>query len=268
MGLVIPPVWFEIPEIKNRNNAGYKFLSSVAKLFPGEITRSANIRIRWGQNTNIVPGETVVIFDCGYFNREKNFGHDRQFRLSINEYHPTRLPEAPGDRWGRLRISAQNLHDPHGHILLVGRGRKTRIRFGCCSPDWEMEAIQKLKAHYPGRKIIYRPKKNPRERIDGAETNGTSSIPELLKGCSLVYTQASNVGNEAVMYGIPVVTEGGPASDYCPTNIIPNIKPLREAERIDFLHRLAYWQWSINDIKSGAFWPWLFAEIERRAEGQ
>lgn len=250
----------------SKAGAAKDVIRALKKSWPGEVSESSDLILRWGQNTPLTPGKTLVIFDMGYFGRNAKDPNDRHFRLSINEYHPTRLPSAPADRWELLGLDLKDYFDPDGHILLIGTGKKARIKnTGSAKPIWSTKALKKLQDTYPGKTIVYRPKINtPGESFPGIVTDYDSSIEDLCRGCSLVYTEHSNVGNEALRYGLPVVTEGGPASDICPSELPEDPRPLPERTREDFLHRLAYWQWSINEIRRGDMWPWLFEQIEAR----
>lgn len=225
------------------------------------------IELRWGQQTGFPSDKDIVIFDCGYFSREYKDGQNRHFRISINELHPTNLPPAPGDRFEKLNLELEDLFDPDGHVLLVGRGGKTRRAQSGKHNDWEQLAYKKIMKALPEAKVIYRPKKNTIDKIKGAKLAPASmSIRELCKGCSLIYTQRSNVGNEGLLYGIPVVTEGGPAGDVCQNTITPGMEPLPHDVRLDFLQRLAYWQWSFDEMRNGEIWPWLLEQIEARSK--
>lgn len=254
------------PKIKLEHSGftriGRNFTQMLKKSYPGGFSDDSDIVLRWGQNTTLDPNKKTVIFDCGYFHRNHSDGENRHFRLSINEYHPTNLPPEKGDRWDRLRIRTEDFYDPSGHVLLIGRGGKTKKQQGKESADWEQRTVKKIQSLLPSKKIIYRPKKNPSDTLEGTITDGESGIKKLCMGCSLIYTQWSNVGNEGILYGVPVVTEGGPASDVCPSRIEDSNGPLSNETRMDFLHRLAYWQWSIKEIKEGAMWPWLMRQIE------
>ncbi len=234
--------------------------------YPGNIDPEADLVIRWGQNTDIPRDKDIVIFDCGYFHRENSDRLNRHFRFSINEYHPKNLPEAPPDRWLKLGIELENLYNPEGHIILVGRGRKTRIQQGSSRPVWEQQAYEKIRSVFPKRKIIYRPKKMPHERIRGTKTDCDKSIRDLCKGASLIYTQRSNIGNEGILYGIPVISEDGPATDVCWRKIDDPLLPLPMDLSLRFLEKLAYWQWSLNEMMAGEIWPWLLSQVQQRSK--
>lgn len=256
LGLKLPPVRLDLCRCAK---VGREVVEAIQKYYPGGFSDESKVVFRWGQDTRLPKSENTVIFDCGYFRRERGLRGGMHFRVSINEYHPTKLPAAKAARWNKLNLELKNYYDPNGHALLAGRGRKTRIKSGTSKPDWEIEAIKKIKAAYPGKKIIYRPKKMPRESLPGTTSDSFSSIEDLCRGCALVYAHSSNVANEAILYGVPAFAEGGPAADVCTG------QPMTEAERLDFLHRLAWWQWSVDEVRRGDIWPWLFKQIKARS---
>lgn len=245
------------------NSIGKDVTEIIRQSYSGGFSNNSKIIFRWGQNTSLNQDSDIVIFDCGYFLREYSDKQNRHFRLSINEYHPKNLPPADGDRWDKLGIQLEDLYNPSGHIILVGRGRKTRRQQGGLAPTWEKEAYKKLRTVYPDRKIIYRPKKME-EKIRGCKTDYQTPIRDLCKGAALIYTQRSNIGNEGIVYGIPVITEDGPASDICANNLFHEIYPLPFETRLDFLQRLAYWQWSLYEMKCGEPWPWIIQQVKIR----
>jgi len=244
--------------------SGRKLTQVIENCYPGRISSDSNIDFRWGQNTKLDLSRTTVIFDCGYFYRRLQDRENRHYRISINEFHPTNLPDAPRDRWESLGLKLYSRFDPKGPIILVGRGGKTKRQNG--GIDWETKALRKIRKVYPGKKVIYRPKVRRRQRatnLPGCVLDYASTIEKLCDGASLVVTQWSNIGNEALRFGIPVVTEGGPASDICPNEIKLNQEPFSIQYREKYFHRLAYWQWSIREFKEGKVWPWLFEQIGR-----
>jgi hypothetical protein len=148
--------------------------------------------------------------------------------------------------WGnRLRED----HDPRGPILLVGLGRKSRLYLN--APHWERDQLARLRFEFPGSRIIYRPKpdngRNSYPVLD-CETNVETGIEQLLKGAALVVCRHSNVGVDAVIAGVPVRTEDGAAAWL-------NDKPFTPEVRLEFLRRLAWWQWSPNEAREA----WQFA---------
>jgi hypothetical protein len=195
----------------------------------------------------IAAGGRVLMFDLGYFDRAKVIGH---VRMSINQDHPQAwLDATPPDpsRWNQVGPALRQDWDPKGPIILVGLGRKSRSYLR--EPEWEVLEFARLQAKYPGRKVIYRPKPgHPSPRLKCPSDEATP-IAQLLKGASLVACRHSNVAVDAVVAGVPFEAVDGAAmwlkgKDYTPAN------------RLDFLRRLAWWQWRAAEANQA----WAFAK--------
>lgn len=187
-------------------------------------------------------GRNVVMFDQGYFGRKKIVGY---LRMSVNHWHPQSLlglvPGQP-DRWAAHKISLKEDYNPSGPIILVGVPPKSHAYLGELSEGWEMQKYQELRVRFPKTKIIYRPKP---KRVCPAlpiPTDTTSEIETLLRGSSLVVVRHSNVAVDAVIAGIPFECEDGAAM------WLKN-KPYTEYNRLDFLQRLAHFQWHKGEVK-------------------
>lgn len=195
----------------------------------------------------IKAGGRVLMFDLGYFDRKKVVGH---VRMSIDHDHPQQwLDRTPSDttRWDRLGIKLRSDYDPKGPIILVGLGRKSRAYLR--EPDWEVIEFKRLRTKYPAREIIYRPKPGHISPNLACPRDEVTPIADLLRGASLAACRHSNVAVDAVVAGVPFEAVDGAAmwlagKDYTPAN------------RLDFLRRLAWWQWRANE----AHLAWDFAK--------
>jgi hypothetical protein len=72
---------------------------------------------------------------------------------------------------------------------------------------------------------------------------------KALAGASLVICRHSNAAIEACIAGVPVECSGGAAHWLYSRTPRPTTE-----ERLDFLYRLAWWQWRFIEMKSA----WLF----------
>jgi hypothetical protein len=213
----------------------------------------------------------VISFDAGYWERKLDLPA-RKFRVSIGGFHcPERIfrdPYPGPDRWNESGLAiAESGGDPKGPILLVGNGPKSN-RIGAA--NWCAEMSRNLREWFPDQKIWYRPK--PKRAHDcGVDCDAVADdreIEKVLAKCSLVICRHSNVAVDAARCGVPCVAEDGaghsiyhaPDSLGNPENglpCMPNVK-----KRAELLHRLAWWQWSIAEIRAGLFWPWMLRQIE------
>lgn len=202
-------------------------------------------------------GRPVICLDVGYFQREAKYGADRQCKIALNDPHPEYLPDAPADRFERLGIKLRDLHDPSGPVIVAGLGAKSRRwLYGNSRPDWELDAIEQ--ARKLGHQVVYRPKAKFGETLPGIQSIGRkeADIETVLRGANLVISRHSNVtAVDAVILGVPAVCETGPGVNIWPRKIKVTY-PDREARRI-YLQQLAYWSWSVNELKRGDPWDWI-----------
>jgi len=68
-----------------------------------------------------------------------------------------------------------------------------------------------------------------------------------LAGARLVVTWNSNVGHEALLAGVPVVAHGPAAYAELAGETLPSVDARRE-----YFHRVAYGQWTLDEMRSGA----------------
>lgn len=245
-----------IPEVCNPT--GRRVLDSLAETAGGFVsarvtrkyTGDSDWLVMWGvgapgrseiRNHHLEQGGRAILWDLGYFHRKKEGG---ACRPSIDDDYPTRwLDKTTPDpsRWDALGIELQNNYDPNGHIVLAGIGPKQRIYMAPKLDRWEAQKLKELQSRFPDRRIVYRPKPNRNSPSLPIESDATSPIQDVLKGASLVVCMHSNVAVDAVMAGVPFESEDGVSTwlrgkDYTPET------------RLDFLRRLAWWQWKPEEF--------------------
>lgn len=216
----------------------------------------------------------VISFDAGYWERKLDVPV-RKYRVSIGGFHcPDRIFRGPNpgpERWASAGLEITSRYDPNGPILLVGNGPKSN-RIG--AERWCADMSRKLREWFPGRTIWYRPKPKRRHDVD-VDYDALAekiNIDSVLAQCSLVVCKHSNVAVDAARVGVPCLAEDGAGHSIyhapdCMVNASWNGNGLPHMpdaiERAEFLHRLAWWQWSITEIREGKFWPWMLQELAR-----
>lgn len=201
-------------------------------------------RQHWAQQ-HMSQGGTVIAWDLGYWQR------DEYMRVALNGQHPRKMPRMPARRWEALGITLRSDYDPNGPIILVGLGDKTRKQFGYTGKSWEAQKFYQIRAQYPGKEIVYRPK-TPETLLGCKSVYG--AIEDVLRGASLVVCRHSNVAIDACVAGIPVVCEDGAAVALYGNNLASPNRP-NEAERKQFLSDLAWWQWKPTEATEA--WKFL-----------
>ena len=180
-------------------------------------------------------GGRLIGWDLSYWAR------DDYMRCTVDHLHPWRLiRDMPPERWDSFGIPLREDADPNGPIVLIGMGRKSRAQFAMADRNWEKKALRDIQSAYPGRKIVYKPKRQEEGLVGCVTVNGP--IEEALVGAALVVCRHSNVAVDACMAGVPVVCEDGAAKVLYGEDIRNPVNP-SAAQRLRFLRNLAYWQW-------------------------
>lgn len=190
-------------------------------------------------------GGRVAMWDLGYWDRLDSM------RLSIDTMHPTPEQIAMSPGTGRREFELRQDAAPDGPILLIGLGAKSVYAYGLgLSLDWELAKVADLRRRYPGREILWRPKGDKVLPLLDLKLCHGMPIEEALKGCSLLVCRHSNTAIDACMAGVPVECEDGAAAALYAAG--PTTTP---AQRLDFLNRLTWWQWS--RFEAPAAWEWI-----------
>lgn len=190
-------------------------------------------------------GGRVAMWDLGYWDRGD------AMRLSVDAMHPTPSQIAASPTAGRREFTLREDADPAGPILLVGMGPKSVFAYGTGAAfAWEMRKIEDLRRRFPGRRIEWRPKGDRMVPLLDLRLRHGMPIEEALRGCSLVVCRHSNVAVDAAVAGVPVECEDGAALALYGGNPAPTAQ-----QRLDFLHRLTWWNWS--RFEAQAAWGWI-----------
>lgn len=196
------------------------------------------------RDLHVASGRRVMLWDLGYFGRQKLTGYCRG---SLDHDHPQAwLDKAPqdGTRWAAHGLRLREDYKPDGHIVLVGLGRKGRVYHG---EGWEERKYAELVQRFPDRRIVYRPKRHSDPLVLPCKRAADGQIQDVLRGASLVVCRHSNVAVDAVVAGVPFEAEDGAAMWLVG-------KEWNKANRLDFLQRLAWFQWRPDEAARG----WAF----------
>jgi len=208
---------------------------------------------------------TAVYMDLGYWNRKPakdRFGG--YHKVSVNALHPTaylRAGHSP-DRLNQIGVRLKPWRKRGEHIIVAGMSDRSAAVNGFAPEAWERRAIEEIKKHTE-RAIRYRPKPS----WDGARPisgtafhRGGTDIRQYLRDCWALVTHHSNAAVDALAAGIPVYCEDGAASLLSMPSLDHLDDPPLPGGRAEFLADLAYCQWSVPEMASGACWDYLVGE--------
>jgi hypothetical protein len=231
-----------------------------AKGFDFSSVDNADVIIQWGvTHQNRIPcKKLVLVLDFPYWNRRER-NTDEYYKVSLNGQHPT--PYIMNESHDSSRYYATGgaeikpWKDGGGYILVAGMGVKAANQNGYEVGEWEEKIIAIIKKQ-TDKEIIYRPKPNRKTPpINGTiYDDGKTTIDEAVAGAYCVVCHHGNPTISALQEGIPIFMNGAiGAASHCASfdfNQIHNHKKPDNREQL--LYNLAHWQFSIDEIKSGA----------------
>lgn len=197
---------------------------------------------------HVAKGGRVIAFDLGYWARKE---HDFGMRMTVDADHPQKwLRPEDGKRWAAMGIGLREDYSPDGPIVLCGMGWKSRR---ILAGDWEAETLARIRATYPGRAVVFKPKRETDPGLPGVPVV-RGAIEDVLKGASLLVCRHSNVAVDACIAGVPAVCEDGAAAALYGSDLAAPRQPSR-AERLAFLESLAHWQYRPSEARLA--WEYL-----------
>lgn len=196
-------------------------------------------------------GVPCVVVDLGYVKRAmKSNGYEGYWQVSKGGLNW--LPEsANDDRWKELGISYPKAK-MGGDYLLLAEQTPNDASHGMDLPalnKWMENAVERCE----DLGIPYKKRRHPMNRHIPDEEKPDCPIEDDLEGAFAVYCHNSNVGNDALLAGVPVICDDECVYDpiykeLAHTEIKPDL-PYPEVK--DYLHRLAYAQWTREEIATG-----------------
>jgi len=177
-------------------------------------------------------GVKVLVMELGFFLRTLYYS------IGINQQYWIPVETRNSDRWEKLKLNVQPYKGKSdGYILICSQ---------TMSDKWELDTERTIRT-ITDRKTVIR-------RHPVADPDQKETLAEQLKGAYCVVCDTSNVGNEAILAGIPVFcSPNAMYANICNTDLtkIEKFKITDLPDRIPYFHRLAYGQWSFRELKSG-----------------
>lgn len=210
-----------------------------------------NMRRIIQEYTNV--GKKAVLFDLGYWGRHNGGRWNGYHRIAINGYHAVPTEEIyQADRLAKLGVPLKEFNNTGSKVLLCGQSRKAAWVYNMQPEEWELQAIQRIRKYFSGE-IVYMPKGSWKEARPLPETTYyEGDLENILPECLMVVSHHSNSSVHALVAGKPIITDDGIAkqfsNDYSDM-LFPKF-PTNE-ERQQFLNQVAYWQWTVPEIRSG-----------------
>lgn len=170
--------------------------------------------------------------------------------------------EAPGDRLAKHfpDLLKPWHHDREGYALIMGQAPGDASLRGLNVSSWATDCAATLIDH--GWRVKFRPHpvRAPERRVKNAEYT-TGTLADALAGAAFVVTYNSNSGVDAACAGVPVIaldrgSMARPVASHALT------APLVMPDRQRWAERLAYSQWSNEELSNGTAWEWAKRGLE------
>lgn len=190
-------------------------------------------------------GIPVLIYDFGYLKRVNTPEEYTAGYWQVGPGGLNKIPafECPPDRFDALEIDiVEKGGDPKGYVLVCGQVGGDAAH-GLSAHDLRQWLRERLE-QYPD--AVFRPHPRGGIAVPGyAEDH--KPLAESLAGARLVVTYNSNVGHDALLAGVPVVCDPSAAYAELAGEALPSVKARRA-----YFNRVAYGQWSVEEMASGA----------------
>lgn len=218
----------------------------------GSEPRGCDILVLWGVGrrhwikAQKAAGGEVVILERGYVGDRFQWT-SVSFGGGLNGRGEFRGPFHDGSRWeahfGHLMQPWQRREGP---VVIMGQVPTDNSVRHVDINRWCRKALDRLRAE--GRQAYIRP--HPKVAAGGRP------LAEVLAGAAMVVTYNSNSGVDAVLAGVPTITmdQGAMAWDVTGHDLEQDPPT---PDRTAWAHALAWKQWRIDEIASGACWEAL-----------
>lgn len=198
----------------------------------------------WGKNQDILRvytarGVPVICLDFPYFRDRSEY-----WQVSVGGLNKPPMFGCPQDRWDALglRVRAKG-GDPKGYTLIACQNATDKSH-GLTVDEyraWEAEQEGKIRPH---------PHVAPSD----------ATLAEDLAGAKVVKTLCSTTGIDALLAGVPAMAD---MPDRCAWGALSGAKLPSVKKRLELFSRLAYGQWTLDEMASGECARFLLDNLER-----
>lgn len=215
------------------------------------IDATVAVSFGWKHHRYLEEYPQFVYADLGYWER------DRYYRLSVGDWSPHRYVRAglPMDRLRTFGLVPKPWRTSGTEIVVAGSTMKAAADHGMEYMAWERQAVERLRDC--GVPVVYRPKPSDADAvpIDGVPFD-RRPIGEALGSAWGWVTHHSNSAVDALLAGVPVHCETGAAAAFS-VPLETMASPELLGGRRQFLSDVAWLQWTLDEMRSGAAWMHL-----------
>lgn len=265
---LLPPIFANRPlvmQVMGAVQQGARAAGRKVAIVAG-LTDRCRVAVIWGaghpemlrlMQQTVARGVPVIAWDGAYWHRGTHY------RFSINAPHPQAVIMARAfsdHRFKSFRVEMREDWNRSGPVVLVGQGIKCARMYDEHPGEWERAMALAIRQRWPDRPIHFRPRPQGSghcKMLTGCITRTEPRINDVIRSASLVVTRHSNVAVDAIVAGIPAVSESGAAAAVCPRRLEDAGPPLDEKARRQFLANLAHFQWSLAELRTAETWGFI-----------
>ena len=203
------------------------------------------------------------VIDLAYWHRGSSYDRNSYYKVCYSHWHPNKYLndlQVDASRFEQFGVKVKPWRrNDAGYILLAGMGPKSEVLYSYNTQSWDANAVRRIRAT-TDRPIYYRPKPSWKDAIPIPGTvfsPVTEPLASVLAKAYCVVTHHSNVAVDALVEGVPCIAYDGAASLINAGELDSVESLVYTSERGEFFSKLAYCQWSIDEMASGKAWKWL-----------
>lgn len=229
----------------------------------------SDLAIIWGhKQTKLIAsqreaGGDYLVMELGYFGDRRGKFVSLGFN-GLNGHAEFHAKNMPGDRWEKHGVPVAPWKTGGEYVLVMGQVAGDASLATCPDyPRWLVQACEKAKAY--GLPVYFRP--HPLQRVADKVPvqRKTGPLDQALAGAAAVIAWNSNSLVDAALAGVPVIA-GDRGSMAWPVAAHGIGDPLYRPSRTQWLHDLAYCQWTHDEIASGEAWAHLSQRYAGRTD--
>jgi len=166
------------------------------------------------------------------------------------EFHNADSPGDRAARWCRLLQPCRAFGA--GTVVIMGQVAGDQAWHGVDPATWYRRTYALVK-EATGRPVYFRP-----HPFGGSQNHGmeeiAGSLDEALALAGGVVTFNSNAGVDAVLAGVPTIAADPGSMVWGLVPSAPPFEPVDSGARLRWLERLAYCQWTAEELRDGTAW--------------
>lgn len=189
----------------------------------------------------------VMVIDAGFVRREA------YWQIGLNGLNWITPSQVINDRWQKLGVDIVKHRKPGGvHVLVCGQ-KPGDAQHGIDPERWAEEVITEIRRHTT-REVVWRPHPGANTSLRSADRISYAAgnpIAHDLESAHCVVTYNSNSGHDALLAGVPVFCDPCAIYAECANLDLAEIESPKLPARSRYFYRLAYSQWTIDEMESG-----------------